>query len=102
MGQTDTVPKYPKKWKKTWLGYCFIQAWGSLVLIRIQICPGVSIPWCPGGPKLAGFLPEETSMNEPKICLFTFYEIFLIHEHIHSHLRVVFIRIPDRNFGSTR
>ena len=23
--------------EKTWLGYCFIQAWGSLVLIRIQV-----------------------------------------------------------------
>jgi hypothetical protein len=75
-----------KNGKKTWLGYCFIQAWGSLVLIRIQICPGVSIPWCPGGPKLAGFLPEETSMNEPKICLFTIC-IHLIHisDHITNH-----------------
>ena len=44
----------------------------------------------------------------PKICLFPFYDRFLIHEYIHSHLLDVFIDIQrsisvhicERNIGS--
>ena len=52
-------------------------------MIRIQVCPGVSIPCCPGGPKLAGFLREETVYERTKNMLI--YKLYSSYTHIRSY-----------------